>query len=156
MKVVISIIIFLFSVNAYSQDGLPQLDLNKTLFDFGRTLYMETTTQQITLSNVGDTVLTIYYIDSLSSPFYSVFHYPDTLEKGDSVVYEINYIPNQAGRDSQRVFLRADTRLSHSIGLLFDRSPSMTDNRMPGENVTRLYAAREAAKVLINAMINTP
>jgi hypothetical protein len=147
--------IFILAGNLFAQSGLPHLSLSSKKIDFGKTYYLEVKSEKITFRNVGDTVLTIYHFDSLKPPFYGQFHYPDTLKKNDSVAYYIAYKPRTAGRDSQRVYLRADTRLSHSIGLLFDISYSMRYD-MPNEpSVSRLEAARIAGRQFINSMIYT-
>lgn len=153
-----SFILFLFLINfeALAQvSGLPLLDINKYIFDFGKTKYLEQKCDTIIFKNIGDTLLRIYQIDSILKPFFSNISYPNTLEKGDSLKFYICYKPFRASRDSQRVFLRADTRLSHSIALLFDVSLSM-DEVLPSERKTRLQAANEAGTEFINSMLNTP
>ncbi len=155
LRKIILLLVFISGTNLFAQKSLPQLKLSNKKIDFGKTLYMEIKSRTIKFTNVGDTVLTIYHIDSLKPPFYAHFHYPDTLKKTDTAKYDIIYKPTIAGRDSQRVFLRADTRLSHSIGLLFDISWSMMYS-MPNEpGVERLAAARMAGRQFINSMIYT-
>lgn len=151
----IFLIIFSSIVAKAQSSALPMLDINKITFDFGKRKYLEEKCDTIVFKNIGDTVLTIYKIDSILRPFYSNITYPHTLEKGDSLVFYICYKPYRASRDSQRVFLRADTRLSHSIALLFDVSMSM-DELLPSERKTRLQAANEAGEEFILSMLNTP
>ncbi len=156
MKTIIYIFLVMTAFTAYAQDsGLPLLDMNKTRFDFGKTAYMATKTDKLVLKNIGDTVLAIYQIDSLKPPFYAKFFFPDTLQKNDSVKFNISYRPFRAAKDSQRVFLRADTRLSHSIGMLFDVSLSMDEN-MPSESIRKITAAVNAGKSFIAEMLATP
>ncbi len=138
----------------FGQKNLPLLDMNKTRFDFGVTKFMERKSDRIVLRNIGDTVLTIYHVDSILKPFKGKIAYPDTLNKNDSVVYVLSYAPTKAAKDSQRVFLRADTRLSNSIGLLLDASLSM--NRDMNDNVEKLTAANNAVTFFINSMLATP
>lgn len=153
---ILNIIIFLALIySASSQDGLPILDLNKETVDFGKVLLLDSKLERLTLTNIGDTVLNFYHIDSILPPFYGSIKYPDTLEKSESRFLDLVYKPKYFGRDSQRVYLRADTRLSHSIALLFDVSYSM-DEFMPNERVRRLTAAVNAGKSFIQSMINTP
>ncbi len=149
------LLFFILVGDLYAQTGLPQLKISSKRIDFMTTNYLETKSREIVFKNVGDTVLTIYHIDSLKPPFYGQFHYPDTLKKDDSVRYYIAYKPKIAARDSQRVILRADTRLSHSIGLLFDISYSMRYDMPNDPGVSRLEAARIAGRQFINSMINT-
>ncbi|MGA2297443.1 MAG: VWA domain-containing protein [FCB group bacterium] len=154
----IEIIVFVIScdIQVFSQgNGLPLLSINKTRFDFGKTKILETKCDQIVFKNIGDTVLTISSIDPLLQPFLGNIIFPDTLQKNDSIIFNICYRPQKASIDSQRVFFMADTRLSHSIGLLFDISPSM-ENYLPKENITRLGAAIAAGKNFINSMVTTP
>lgn len=151
----ILIIVFAIIYSASSQNGLPILDLNKEKIDFGKVLLLDSKLERLTFTNAGDTVLNFYHIDSLQPPFYGKIKYPDTLEKSEKRYLDIVYKPKYFGRDSQRVFLRADTRLSHSIALLFDVSYSM-DYNMPAERVKRLTAAVNAGKTFIQSMINTP
>jgi len=151
-----NLIIFLFFIYPVSsQNGLPILDLNKEIVDFGKVLLLDSKLERLTLTNLGDTVLNFYHIDSLKPPFYGSIKYPDTLEKSEKRFLDIVYKPRYFGRDSQRVFIRADTRLSHSIALLFDVSYSM-ENYMPAERIRRLTAAVNAGKTFIQSMINTP
>lgn len=139
----------------YCQDShLPLLDINKIRFDFGKTVYMDLKCDKIIFKNIGDTVLNIYHVDSLRPPFISNITFPDTLAKNDSLEFSICYRPDKAGNDSQRVFLRADTRLSNSIGLLFDISLSM-DYSLPNENIRKLDAAVAAGRSFINSMLAT-
>lgn len=148
--------IILSAISTLAQtSGLPMLDINKSTFDFGKRKYLEEKCDTIVFKNIGDTVLTLYQIDSILRPFYSNITYPYILEKGDSLIFYICYKPYRASRDSQRVFLRADTRLSHSCALLFDVSTSM-DELLPSESKTRLQAANEAGKEFIQSMLNTP
>lgn len=138
----------------FGQKNLPLLDINKIKFDFGVTKFMESKSDRIVLRNIGDTVLTIYHVDSILKPFKGKIKYPDTLEKNDSVVYILTYAPTKAAKDSQRVFLRADTRLSNSIALLLDVSLSM--DRDMNDNVEKLKAANNAVTTFINSMLATP
>ncbi len=153
----ILLILFLFTtiVNLSAQSGLPQLYISNKRIDFGKTLFMEKKSQTLTFKNVGDTVLTIYSIDSLRPPFFGTFLFPDTLKQNDSVNYIISYKPTVAARDSQRVFLSADTRLSHSIALLIDISYGMDDPMPNDRSISKIDAAILAAKNFIQSMINT-
>lgn len=156
IKLIFICLLLLASVHsAMSQSGLPMLEMNKTTFDFGKTLYLEKKCANIVFKNIGDTTLNIYYADSLKKPFSSNIAYPQSIKKGDSIVFNICYMPSKAGRDSQRVVLRADTRLSHSIGLLIDISTSMADY-LPSENKSKLTAATDAIRIFINSMLATP
>jgi|GEM_PF-2975126 len=153
---ILSFLIHSFSYCLLSQtSGLPLLDMNKIRFDFGKTTFMESKSDKLILKNIGDTLLTIYRIDSLKPPFYGTFQYPDTLQKNDSVKFGMFYKPFRAAKDSQRVYLYVDTRLSHSIGMLFDVSTSMNDN-MPNEAVRKITAAVNAGKSFIDQMLATP
>ena len=154
-KIIITILFLITAGTLSAQTGLPQLSLNSKRFDFGKTYYMEEKSLTLKLKNVGDTVLTIYSIDSLKPPFYATFVYPDTLNKNDSVSYVIKYKPVTAARDSQRIFLHADTRLSHSIALLFDISYGMDDPMPRDRGISKVDAAIAAGEQFIQSMIYT-
>jgi hypothetical protein len=154
--ILIPALMILGAISVFSQSGeLPMLDINKLRFDFGKTKYLEDKHDVIVFKNIGDTTLNIYSIDSISSPFQGSMIYPDTLNRNDSLVFDLYYRPYKASYDSIRVFLRADTRLSHSIGLLFDISTSM-DEALPGEPITKLKGADNAGASFINSMLTTP
>lgn len=116
---------------------------------------MENKCDRIVFRNIGDTTLTIYHVDSILKPFSGNISYPDTLAKGDSIEFTLCYRPVKSGADSQRVFLRADTRLSSSIAMLFDISNSMNDP-IGNETLRKLDAAVAAGRSLIKSMLATP
>ncbi len=154
LKKIVTLVILLYSVSIFAQNGISHLKLSTEKVDFGKTLYLQEKTQKISFKNIGNSSLIISHIDSLKPPFFSTFHEPDTLKKGGNVQYEILYKPINGSRDSQRVFINTEcVRKSHSIGLLFDISSSM-EKSMPNEpNHSRLSAARIAARLFIKSMI---
>ena len=146
---------FLLSCFGLAQSGLPQFDVNKQKFDFGNTLLFQTKNDSIVFKNSGDTLLVIHSIDDINPPFFAKFRFPDTLYVGEQVGYPLIYRPFKSGKDSQRVFISTDTRLSNSIALLIDRSESMNYD-MPGERVKKINATISAVKKFINSMVLTP
>ena len=153
-KVILITICIIFSyVSLYSQTGL---DIINVKTNFGEVKYMDTKTQKVVFKNTWDTTVVIERIDSLNKPFSSIFIYPDSLKKNDSIVYNINYQPTKESIDSQRVFLDITyMRMHHSIGMLFDTSGSMLD-QINALGMTKLQAADTAGKIFIGSIPEFP
>ncbi|MCX6153422.1 MAG: VWA domain-containing protein [Candidatus Kapabacteria bacterium] len=146
--------LFIFSDFALCQTKLPLLDIIDIKTNFGNVDYLVKKCKPIRFLNIGDTTLNIYYIDSIRHPFTSDIVYPKSIKNGDSLSFNICYQPDKVGRDSQHVVMRADTRLSNSIALLFDVSTSMGDPTPSGE--LKINAAHAAGQSFINYMLATP
>ena len=132
-----------------------KLEINKSLFDFGNVQYMQTKCESLIFRNTGDSTLTISSIDPLNVPFNGNIVYPNIINSGDSLVFNICYQPVAGGRDSQRVFVQTEIRASHSTALLFDFSTSMGET-LSGSNIRKIDAADTAAKYFIQDMLLTP
>jgi hypothetical protein len=156
LRLYVYILIFVLSApELFSQGGLPQFDINKTYFNFGKTYLFQTKTDTMLIQNVGDTLLVFHSIDEIKPPFFSKIEVPDSLFENEGRNYKIIYRPYKEGSDSQRVYLKADTRLSNSIALLIDISNSM-DYTMPRESsVKRINATNSAVRKFIDAMAIT-
>jgi len=154
----LSLVLILFMIistcNTFAQEFIPNLNLNKNKFDFGSVKYLDKKTDKITIKNTGDTTLTISAIDPILKPFNSLIKSTISILPGDSVSFEITYKPIRSGRDSQRVKLQSNIRLSHSIGLLIDISGSMANN-LPKTNTMKITAANNAVRGFIDDMMNT-
>jgi uncharacterized protein YegL len=141
--------------NTFAQEFIPNLNLNKNKFDFGSVKYLDKKTDKITIKNTGDTALTISAIDPILKPFNSLLKAPLSIKPGDSISFEITYKPIRSGRDSQRVKLQSNVRLSHSIGLLIDISYSMMES-LPNSAIRKIDAVNNAVIAFIDDMLNTP
>lgn len=155
-------LIFNSSDHVYAQQAKgPILRIQNNPTDFDTTFCMTTKCRTLMFSNVGDTVLRVTSIDNILSPFSGTIPVPFTLQKNESRSFQICYRPLTAPRiDSQRVQLIADTRLSLSVGLLFDVSGSMTTvdvyDPVTATNVTRISAAHDAGIDFIQGLLNNP
>lgn len=109
--------------------------------------------QPITFSNIGDTALVVHNLDKIQRPFYARVDTPFTLQPGESRSFEYCYTPLTWGKDSQFVKLRADSRVSMSIGMLFDVSFSMI-LRMP-DGKQRIEATNLAGREFVGYLLDT-
>jgi uncharacterized protein YegL len=151
---ILILFIIVSTANIYAQAFIPNLILNKNRFDFGSVKYLDQKTDKIKIKNTGDTILTITAMDPILKPFNSLLKAPLDINPGDSVSYEITFKPIRQGKDSQRVNLQSNTRLSHSIALLIDVSTSMNDN-LPNNGIRKILAANNAVSAFIDDMLNT-
>lgn len=136
------------------QSSIPYLELNKNRFDFGNVKYMDEKFDVLKLKNTGDSVMIITKIDPFVKPFNSKLTSPLNINPKDSALFYVTYKPIHAGKDSIRVNFEANTRVSHSIGLLIDVSRSMNDPLPNGGN-QKLSTANKAVSAFIDDMLNT-
>ncbi|MDQ1265829.1 MAG: hypothetical protein QG635_981, partial [Bacteroidota bacterium] len=157
MKKIILILIAIIAPAASlmsQSSGLPLLGMSPTKIAFGSIDFKSKKCISLVMKNIGDTILRIYSADNINYPFSGKIPTPTNLNKSDSIVVNICYNPQKIGIDSQRVFFRADTRLSNSIALVFDVSSSMRDNYL-SDGSNRLTAAHDAGISFINSMLTT-
>ncbi|MFZ1729696.1 MAG: VWA domain-containing protein [Bacteroidota bacterium] len=107
----------------------------------------------ITFHNIGDTALTVHNHDVVRRPFSVRIDTPLVLQPGEMRTFELCYNASQYTKDSQRVFIRADTRLPLSIAMVHDVSSSMFTD-MPGGK-KRYQAAHDASVEFIGNLLDT-
>lgn len=152
--IIYTLAVLILGLNLNAQNPkLPLIELNHLKFDFGKTKIMEKRCSTLVIKNIGDTTSRLYSADNFNFPFLGKIDYIQDIKIKDSVIVNICYQPVKYGIDSQRVFLKLDTRLSHSIGLLFDVSLSM--NEIMDDFNMRIEASVNAGKVFINSMLAT-
>jgi hypothetical protein len=140
----------------FAQARGPVLRVSPDPYDFDTTMCGTTKCGTITFSNVGDTTLRVSSIDAPTAPFQGQFTTPFALEPGASRSFPVCYAPASAGsRDTQIVRFRADTRVSLSIGMLFDVSGSMLSAIGSGDATTRISAAHSAGQSFVDNILTT-
>ena len=131
----------------------PILRIETDPLNFDTTFCQTTKCRSITFRNIGDTLLQVYSVDALTAPFIGAIP-PFSLGPSQSRTFDLCYRPMSAPTiDSQRVGLRADSRVSLSVALLFDSSASMQTLISPG--ITRAQAAKDAATDFIDGLLAT-
>ncbi|MBR9976417.1 MAG: VWA domain-containing protein, partial [Bacteroidetes bacterium] len=107
----------------------------------------------LTFHNIGDTALVVHNHDVVRRPFYTRIDTPLVLQPGEMRTFDLCYNPAQYTADSQRVFLRADTRLPLSIAMVHDVSSSMFTTMPDGRK--RYQAAHDASVEFIGNLLDT-
>jgi hypothetical protein len=107
----------------------------------------------LTFHNIGDTALVVRNHDVLRRPFFVRIDTPLVLQPGEMRTFDLCYNPSQYSTDSQKVFIRADTRLPLSIAMVHDVSASMFTD-MPGGK-KRYQAAHDASVEFIGNLLDT-
>ncbi len=107
----------------------------------------------LTFHNIGDTALVVHNHDVVRRPFSVRIDTPLVLQPGEMRTFELCYNPSQYTSDSQKVFIRADTRLPLSIAMVHDVSSSMFTD-MPGGK-KRYQAAHDASVEFIGNLLDT-
>ncbi len=107
----------------------------------------------LTFHNIGDTALVVRNHDALRRPFFVRIDTPLVLQPGEMRTFDLCYNPSQYSTDSQKVFIRADTRLPLSIAMVHDVSASMFTD-MPGGK-KRYQAAHDASVEFIGNLLDT-
>jgi Mg-chelatase subunit ChlD len=135
----------------------PILRIEST--DLDTTFCVNKKCKDITFRNLGDSVLTLYNIDSLmTAPFaYSgSISLPASILPNGAINFSLCYSPTIAPHtDQETVYLRADSRVSLSVGLLFDVSGSMGGGISTSDHTVRLAAAKAAGISFVNGLLNT-
>lgn len=140
----------------FGQARGPVLRVTPDPQDFDTTMCGTTKCATVTFRNVGDTLLRVYSIDGATAPFSSQFTAPFDLAPGAARTFPVCYSAGSTSRrDSQRVAYRADTRVSLSIGMLFDVSGSMLQAIGTGDATTRITAAHNAGRSFIDNILTT-
>lgn len=134
----------------------PILQIVPSPVDFDTTLCATTKCLTVTFANVGDTALTVRNVPAPPPPFSGLIPTPFNLTPGQSRSFQVCYQPPDAPRvDSAVVTLNADTRVSMSIGMLFDVSGSMTLAISGADATQRIAAARSAGMDFVSSLIDT-
>jgi hypothetical protein len=107
----------------------------------------------ITFKNIGDTALVVHNLDKINRPFYARIDTPFTLQPGEAKTFEYCYTPLTWSQDSQRVKLRVDSRVSMSIGMLFDVSFSMVTTMPDGKR--RIDGTNRAGREFVGYLLDT-
>ncbi|GEM_PF-1917478 len=132
----------------------PILRIDPDPLDFDTTFCGTAKCLDLTFINVGDTALSVRSMPDIPAPFGASLPVPFSLDPGQSRVFRVCYSPPDAPRlDTFLVDLRADTRVSLSIGLLFDVSGSMSTAMADG--VQRIVAAKQAGLDFVASLIDT-
>ena len=140
----------------FAQAQGPILRVAPSPLDFDTTRCGTTKCRSVTFSNAGDTTLRVYSIDAATAPFSSQFATPFELAPGASRTFPVCYTASSGGAgDVQRIAYRADTRVSLSIGMLFDVSGSMFSPIGSGDATTRIAAAHSAGRSFIDNILTT-
>ncbi|MDT8322685.1 MAG: VWA domain-containing protein [Bacteroidota bacterium] len=143
------------SIDAQAQQRTlgPVLKIHTDPFDFDSVLCRMRRCIPITFENVGDTTLIVHNHDRLRRPFYTRIDTPIVLQPGEMLTFDLCYTPYEYSRDSQYVFLRADTRLPLSIAMVHDVSSSMYTLLPDGKR--RYEAAHDASSQFIGNLLDT-
>jgi Mg-chelatase subunit ChlD len=140
----------------FAQARGPILRVTPDPYDFDTTMCGTTKCGTVTFRNAGDTTLRVYSIDAATAPFSSQFATPFELAPGAARTFPVCYTaPGGGSRDTQRIAYRADTRVSLSIGMLFDVSASMLSAIGAGDATTRIAAAHNAGRSFIDNILTT-
>jgi len=105
--------------------------------------------------NIGSDLVTIRSVETPpAAPFTGTIPV-GAIPVGETREFNLCYQPMEVPKaDAQDVVIRADTRQSLSVGVLFDVSGSMSQ-RISGSE-SRMQAAREAGVIFIDQLINDP
>ncbi|MDH7514980.1 MAG: choice-of-anchor D domain-containing protein [Bacteroidota bacterium] len=132
----------------------PILRIVPDTIDFDTTFCRTTKCRLVTFSNIGDTALTVRSLPGIPPPFTASISVPFELQPGESRTFQVCYTPPDAPRtDTTSVVLYADTRVSLSVGMLFDVSGSMSTTMSDG--VQRIVAAKQAGNDFVSGLIDT-
>ncbi len=132
----------------------PVLQLVTPIFD--TTLCGTTECRTLVVRNVGTDPLELSGADVISPPFAgSIRPLPVTIPPNQERTFTLCYAPTDPqGRDTLRVDMVADNRVSLSIAAVFDVSGSMQINDFNG--LQRIEAAHDAGVSFLGNLINDP
>ena len=120
--------------------------------DFDTTFCKTKKCQEMTLRNIGDTLLTVHSTTGFPAPFSGAITTPLTLMPGATNKINVCYTPQNApGLDSAVITMNADSRAPMSIALLYDVSGSMQTKLGA---VTRIQAAHDAGVDFLNGLLD--
>lgn len=140
----------------FAQARGPILRITPDPYLFDTTMCGTTKCGALTFSNIGDTALRVYSVDVPAAPFSGTIPTPFDLAPGASRAFEVCYTPRGTdGRDADRVDYRADTRVSMSIGMLFDVSGSMLERMGPSDPTTRIASSYSAGRSFVDNLLTT-
>lgn len=141
----------------FAQARGPILVVTPSPNDFDTTMCGTTKCASLTFSNAGDTTLRVYSVNQIDAPFSGTIPTPFELAPGAARSFPVCYAPTTRGSvDRRTITYRADTRVSLSIGMLFDVSGSMTARMSPSDPTTRIAAAHSAGRSFVDNILTTP
>jgi len=134
----------------------PVLQIDSTVTDLDTTLCGTTKCRNVVLRNIGSDPLNVTLIDPLVAPFVCVLPtLPFQLQPNDTRLLQVCYAPTVApARDSQRVNMIADNRVSLTVATVIDVSGSMTLNDGTGQRRDR--SAHDGGQTFVRSLINNP
>ncbi len=134
----------------------PVLQIDSTVTNLDTTLCGTSKCRNIVFRNIGSSPLNVTAIDPLVAPFAAVLpQLPFVLQPNETRLFQVCYQPTDApARDSQRVNVIADNRVSLTVATVVDVSGSMQANDATG--VAKIVAANAGGRAFVGSLINNP
>lgn len=134
----------------------PVLQIDSTITDLDTTLCGTTKCRNIVFRNIGSSPLNVTSIDPLVAPFVAVLpNLPFVLQPNETRLFQACYSPTTApARDSQRVNVIADNRVSLTVATVVDVSGSMQS--LDGTGIAKITAANAGGRAFVGSLINNP
>ncbi len=131
------------------------LRINPTIVDFDTAMCGQQKCVSVEFRNIGSDNVIIRSIENAPATPFSGTIPTSTIAANATSTFQLCYQPTVVpGADNQKVTLRADTRQSLSVGMLYDISGSMTGPISSSDATIRLTAAKDAGKIFIGQLIN--